>query len=363
MLRFNAPLLAWAAVTAGALWSLRRTRGAQAVVAAVALAALSPPSPLHDAALGVARLLLAFVVDLSRFDLGFHRPADGLGQMLGPFAVKSLLQCAPVLAAALTAAVSGEHARRVALAVALPACALLGSLLLRGEVTLVFAVGFPFLDLRYVTPTLPLLAAFTVLALRHLPWRPRDVVALVALAALFIAWATHTRDDLSLLRRVVLLRGTLLAAALAFVTATRARTDPSPRAHALARRAALVAAALSAGVCLGVDLPAWAAERRRHDAFSDRVAALTPQRFAVIGLAGPLGVSELAALRAGRDLQYVDIEEVGGRFERLRPLVDHWTAEARPIFLVMPPDFTAPWSDYEVVPVDPTIKLTALRRR
>ena len=48
----------------------------------------------------------------------------------------------------------------VGAAFALPACALLGSLLLRGEVTLVFAVGFPFLDLRYVTPSLPLLAAF-----------------------------------------------------------------------------------------------------------------------------------------------------------------------------------------------------------
>ncbi len=363
MLRFNAPLFAWAAVTAAVLWSVRRSRASMAVVGAVALAALAVPSALHDAAFGMSRLFMAFVVDLSRLDLGFHRPADGLGQMLGPFAVKSLLQCAPVLALALAPSIIGDHARRVAVAVALPACALLGSLLLRGEVTLVFAVGFPFLDLRYVTPSLPLLAAFATLSLRALPWRPRHLAALVALAALFLAWARYTDNDLSFARRVVLLRGTLLAAALAFVCAVRARTQPSPRATSAAMATALVAAALSVGVCLGVDLPAWAAERNRHDAFSDRVAALTPPRFAVIGLAGPFAVSEIAALRATRDVQYVDVEEVGLHLERLRGLVDHWEAEKRPIFVVMPPGFVSPWSDYQVVPVDPKINLTALRRR
>jgi hypothetical protein len=364
MLRFNAPLFVWAGLTVLVLGWVRRSRAAMGVCAAVALAALAAPSPLHNAALGVARLFLAFFLDLSRLDLGFHRPADGLGQMLGPFVVKSLLQCSPVLVLATVSQALDQPLRRIAMAVALPAGALLGTLLLRGEVTLVFAVGFPFLNLRYVTPALPLLAVFTTLTLRSLaPWRPWHLLASLGLVGGFFVWARYTHDDLSWGRRVVLLRGTLVVAAVAFVAAVRARVAPSARALAAARAAALVAAALSVGICLGVDLPAWVAERNRHDAFATRVAALTPARFAVIGIAGPFGVDEIASLRTVRDLQYVDIEETGGRFERLRGLVEHWTTEGRPVFVVMPPGFRSPWSDFEYVQIDPTIHLGLLRPR
>ncbi len=363
MLRFNAPLFVWAAALATGLLAARRSRVATAAVWIAALCALVPPSPLQASALGVATLFTAFVFDLSRFDLGFWRPPDHMGVFLGPHAIKSLLQSAPALAAAAAVTFSDPRDRRLALVVALPAAAVLTSLVLRGEVALAFALGFPFLDLRYVTPMLPSLAVLAIAAARPLGWRPWHVAVIVALTAVAWRWCANAPDDIPYARRVVLLRGTLALAALALLCVAYARAHGARAARAAAIAAFSAALAMSAAVNLGIDLRAWMRERTRHDEVSSRIGAATPRRFGLLGLAGGNAIDSASSLRVSRDLQYADVEEVEGRFERFRPLVDHWESERRPIFVLMPPGFQSPWPDYRADLLDPRVNLYALRRR
>lgn len=362
MLKFNAPLFAWAAALAAGVAAARRSRTATAAVWIAALCALVPSSPLHASARGVATLFTAFVFDLSRFDLGFWRPPDHFGVFLGPNAIKSLLQSSPVLAAAAALTFSDTRERRLALVVALPAAAVLASLVLRGEVPIAFALGFPFLDLRYVTPMLPSLAVLAVAAARPLGWRPWHVAVIALLTAVAWRWCANAPDDIPYARRMVLLRGTLALAALALLCVAYARARGTRAALAGAVAAFSAALAMSAAVNVGIDLRAWAHERAHHDEVSAHIAAATPRRFGLLGLAGGNAIDAASTLRTSRDLQYADVEEVEGRFERFRPLVDHWASERRPIFVLMPPGFQSPWPDYRADLLDPRVNLYALRR-
>lgn len=364
MVRYNAPLFVWAAVTLSVLAVVGRSRRAVLLVLTVSLLVLTVPSTLHERAAGVARLLVAFVADTSTLDslgFGFWKPSDGVGNFLGPYVIKSLLQSAPVLGLALLARGRCARERRAVLMLTLPCLALLASLVMRNNIALAHALGFPWLNLRYVTPMLPLLGVLTIVTVRDLPWRPMHL-ALVAVAALALGWWLHRMpNDVPEPRRLFLLRGSLVLAAMAFVLCARARVDP----RRLASRVAVWGVVLTLGygfaVNLGIDLRVWIQARSDHDTVPVRVGAVTPQRFALIGLAGPAGIDAALALRTSRDIEYADIEEVG-QFEGFRRLIDYWSDQGRPIYAVMPSGTHSPWPDVRMELVEPTVPLFRLTR-
>jgi len=363
MLRFNAPALLWAAVAGAAVLAVRRSRIAVSVVAVAALCALIPPSKLHSAAFGIGTLFTAFVLDVSLFDIGLWRPPDHFGVFLGPHAIKSLLQSSPVVAVALAGVYASRRDRRIAWIIGLPAIAVLASLVLRGQVTLLYAIGYPYMDLRYVTPMLPFLVALVVAAVHRMGWRPRHLVLLVGLSLVAFVWCARAPNDVPYMRRLVILRGTLVAAAMAYLATVYARVHDGALVRAAARGSVVVAVALAVGVDLGIDLRGWISDRRSHDAISARIGAVTPQKFALLGVAGPGGIDPASSLRVSRDLQYADIGEVWGDFNRFRRLVDYWESEQRPVFVVIGPGFVSPWPDYTAELRDSYVSLYRLRHR
>ncbi|MBI5512527.1 MAG: hypothetical protein HY909_02090 [Deltaproteobacteria bacterium] len=363
MLSHNAPVLLWAAATAALGWLLRGSRRGLAVVLAGALLALAPPSLLRERALAVATLAVAFLVDLSRVELGLWRPPDGVGNYLGPWVVKSLLQSSPMVALALLVSPEGARERRAVSLLALPGALLVGTLVLRTNVTPLHALGYPFVNLRYLAPLLPPVVVLAVWALRAHPWGPRRVAAVALLALALGVWFARAESDLAPFRRMVVLRAPLALALAAFALGVRARLAPAGvLARVLAPAAAALAVSYALAVNTGVDLRAWVRERQSHQRRLEHVARATPSRFALLGWAGGNGIDAALSLRAERDIEYADIAEVE-RLENARRLVDHWSDQGRPVFVMLPPPVVSPWPDVTVEPVDAEYSLYRMRRR
>ncbi len=354
MLRWAAPVLLWAMSSLAAGWTARRSRAATLAVAVLALGALSVPSLLRDRATAIAALAWAFTVDLSRFTLGysFWRPADGPGAFLGPFAVRAALQCTPALLLATLAGATTPRAsdRRAALLVGLACAALLASLALRANLPLAFALGYPFLSLRYLTPALPLLAALAVMATHALPWRRAHLALGVALALALTAYLWRFSDDLAMPRRMLLLRGTLAVSAGAFLALARVQ---GRRGAGLAALAVTAAFATGFAVTAAVDLRESVRNRDESQRFMEGLARSLPARFALVGFAPE--IDPALGLRATRDVNYFDLYE-SLDWAAARAVMTRWWAEGRPVFVLQPAGrpYPSPRPDLRLEPVDPT---------
>ncbi|MFO0630477.1 MAG: hypothetical protein U0325_33290 [Polyangiales bacterium] len=353
MLRWAAPALAWAGLSLAAAWTTRRSRAATLAVAALSLAALAVPSLLRDRATAIAALAWAFTVDVSRFTLGysFWRPADGPGAFLGPFAVRAALQCSPALLLAALASAAAPRAadRRAALFVGVACAALLASLALRANLPMAFALGYPFLSLRYLTPALPLLAALAVMATHALPWRRAHLALGAALAVGLCAYLWRFSDDLAMPRRVVLLRGTLAVAAAAFLALARVRGRSGA---ALATVAVAAAFATGFAVTAAVDLRESVRNRDDSQRFMDGLARSLPARFALVGFAPE--IDPALGLRATRDVNYFDLYE-SLDWAAARAVMVRWWAEGRPVFVLQPAGrpYPSPRRDLRLSPSTP----------
>jgi len=101
----------------------------------------------------------------------------------------------------------------------------------------------------------------------------------------------------------------------------------------------------------------WAVERG-CDLRVDGFARVAPERFALIGELGP--IDGLLALRTSRDIEYTETHQWQD-WGAMRPLVDHWLAEDRPIFLTVVALPPSPWPDVVFDPVDEVSGIWRLR--
>jgi hypothetical protein len=308
----------------------------------------------------LAVVAFSFFIDLD-YPLGgeFRSAADGTGQWLGSYVIKSFLQSSPWLSLVLLAGVEGRMVRRATLLLVAPAVALVASLLLRAGMPLAHALGYPYLHYRYLMPMVPLLAVLSASALRSIPWSRIDWLLLAAIALVVGRWLWRGLDDEPLTRRVLLLRVTLLLA-LAAPSAlwwSRRRSAAGAQAHFATPIAAAVCG-LAVAVNLGVDLPALVRLRSENDAALARVAAATPQRFALVGWSRE--IDPLLVLRRTRDIQFADLYETHD-WASVRALLELWAREQRPVYAVVPSGVELlPWLEVQFVPLDPAVGLTAL---
>ncbi|MEI8256738.1 MAG: hypothetical protein WCJ30_13770 [Deltaproteobacteria bacterium] len=361
MVKYAAPVLAWAAAWIVSAWVVRRSRVGLVLVSATAVLALAPThSTLHAHAVGLGAMAWGFVVDLSQLEIGngFVRHPDGLGVFLGPYAVKSLLQCTPALILAPLGVFAVTPARRpIAVLIGLPCLAMIVSLALRANLPTAFGLGFPFLSLRYVYPMIPLLAVLAVAAVHDRGWEAWHTLVAVLLACALGFWISRKPDDNPVALRFILLRGTLLVGAVSALIIARP-TAP--------HRAALAVVALVFGlggaVTLGRDLRSMVQIRNDSDSRMLADARLTPQRFALVGW--PPDIDPVLALRTQRDLVYADLYE-SQNWANFRVLIDRWTAEERPIYAMFPVASTmrSPWPQVRFDPVDRTLGLYRISLR
>ncbi|MFN7973111.1 MAG: hypothetical protein U0166_12310 [Acidobacteriota bacterium] len=366
LLAFAWPALLWGAATASAAWLARRSQGGLIAAAAASAIALATITTLRLRAYAIAAFLWGLVVDLSLLDLApLKSPKDGLGYFFGPYVVRSTLECAPFLALALFARFPTVRQRRAAAMVAVPALALYGALALRGGMPAVYALGFPLLSLRLVTPALPLLVVLAVAALGSRPWSREAWVVFVAVALPIGAWLAATTDDHGFGRRMLLLRLLPASAALACAlhaaertgsglpsgarkvgSARPARREPSPSALSAA-----LAVGLAVAVTVGVDIRGTMRMRGDHDRWLDGIAAILPARCAIVGWATDIDVP--LSMRASRDVEYADLYETDG-FDGIRPLVDRWIAQGRPVYVLWrgKGELETPWPDLHLRTVD-----------
>jgi hypothetical protein len=164
--------------------------------------------------------------------------------------------------------------------------------------------------------------------------------------ALTSALLMGTEWDAPLWRRLFLLYGTLGAGVVSALALWRARKG-SKTATKIAPFA--IAAAMAAGIAgnLGETLQAELRLRDDNDIRLDRVAALVPQRFALVGFAAEIDTA--LALRATRDIEYIDLYETDQSkgWATFRAMIDEWTKDGRPIYALWPAgsDPPSPWPD------------------
>jgi hypothetical protein len=362
MIGWAGPGLAWIAATAAALFLARRSRRALLLTAGVAIAVLLPPWIVRDRTLALARTLYGYAIDMSNLDVlvrdkdftWFGPAPDGLGNLhVGPdgrlesgTALKALLQCAPVLGLAplVRFARTGPPAR--ALLCVLPALGLAAGLSLNARFPGGAALGWPYLFPRYTAPAVPMLAVLAVGAARALPWKRWHAAVAVAVAIAGLVYFLPRQDDAPWLRRLLELRGTLLLSAAAIGAVVVAR-----RRKAFGGAASLtVAAAVGAGVAvsLGVDARILAGDMNHIERRVRRFAVVAPERFALAGW-GP-DTDPILALRASRDVEYLDLTESRDDWRNFREAMDVWARDGRPIFGVFPTGgrFAWPYADWDV---------------
>jgi hypothetical protein len=344
-----------------AAWRLARGRPRlQAGVVVSAALALPLWPALWTTIRAIAVVAFSFVVDL-RGPLGgeFRSAADGPGEFLGPYVIKSLLQSSPWLSMVLLAGFARPAARREAMLVVAPAIALGASLSLRAAMPFAHALGYPYLHYRYLAPMVPLLVVLAAGAMRSTPWSRIDWSLAAAIALGAGGWLWKGIDDEPLLRRLLLLRVTLLLAlaAPAAMWWSRRRSNAPARIQC-ARGMAAAACGMAVAVNLAVDLPALVRLRRENDAALDRIAARTPPRFALVGW-GRL-IDPLLALRRTRDVEYADLYETdwGG----VHALLERWARDERPVYTILPrgAPLDPPMPNVQFVPIDDEVGLAAV---
>jgi hypothetical protein len=337
------PLAAWAACVGAALLMARGSRRRLAAAIAIGCASLLLVPVLRHTAAGMLTIAYALVVDVSVFDLGagFSRAASGPGVFLDRWVIKSLVQATPFVPVAALALVQGtnDERRRAALVLS-PCVALVATLMLRMRLPLAYALGFPFVNERFITFAAPLVVAPAIVVIGRARWN-RTATALAAGVACAVAiWFGREADDADTVRRILLLYGSLAIAAVTLYGAARS-----------AQWAPWVAAAAigyAIAVTLAVDLPAFAAVRNGNDAQLELVARRTPPSFALVGW--PHEIDPVLALTATRDIEYADIYEANG-FDGIRRLIGWWSARGRPVIALFPTVTPSPWPDVVFQPL------------
>lgn len=345
------PVVAWVACLTAAVVCLRG-RPRIALAAAIALAAVAV-EPLRARLLGMGSLLLAYTVDPghSLQASSFIEAPDGLGRLSGPAVVKALLQSAPALALALAAWPSDPRRRVLFAACAVTAAAHMVFLSARYAMPGEHALGWPFAHLRYNLPAVAPLCVLAAMGASTLALRRAHLLTALGVALALGAWLAAEPHDLAFLRRFVLLRGTLLVAGLTLVVTAAARRGWSPAAKPLAPALAAAALGLSAAINVGGDLVVFARLRGLADDLTDRVAAAAPARFALVGAGS--SIDPVLALRASRDVEYLDLNEVRSPAEFL-VVTRAWAASTRSTFALGPPSLARALSGggFAVTPID-----------
>lgn len=349
------PVLGWLAAGTLVLWLLRRSPShVRSVAVLLTLVPLAIFEPLREGILRYLQMGWRLLIDVGAWGEAENTTAaaDGLGTFIGPHVVKAFLQGSP----ALVLVAAARLARPKLALLWLPVAALFSMLLLRASLPVDFALGHPFLNLRYLMPAAAPLAILATIGARRLPWGLHHL-ALAALVAALLRWSLWAgTDDLELWRRVLLLRGSLFVAVLLTVILTVALRSP---ALAWRRRATVLTAIAfgwGAGVSLGVDLAATVRLRDRVDILVGDLEPHLPERCALLGYPDQLDAP--LTLLAERDVEYADLVEFED-WTRLRPVLLWWREQGRPIYGLLPPGQVAasPWSDLRFEPVDRDINL------
>ena len=338
------PLIIWAVCVALAVRAVRGSRRRLAAVSAGAAAALVVVPVLRHQLVHVVTIGYALIVDVSLFDLDadFNRAATGPGLFLGPWVIKSLLQSTPFLTLAVVAPLHGSaDQRRQAALVFAPCVALLASLVVRTNLPLAYALGYPFLYQRYILFAAPLLIALAAVVLGRVRWDSSAIAAAACVAFVATIWFGRQSGDSDWARRICLLWGGLALAGATFVAGVRSGRWTS--------RVGAVAVGYALAVTLGVDLPAIIDVRNRNDAELEVVARHTPASFALVGW--PRQIDPVLALTATRDIEYADLYEVD-RVTDIRGLVGWWSRTGRPVFALFPAATASPWPDVQFEPID-----------
>jgi hypothetical protein len=345
-LRWAAPCIAWGAALLVALFVVRRSRARAVAVVIAGIVVLLLSETLRVRASGYAMVLFGYVVDMTALplDFPFHRAADGIGQVHNGWVVRSTLQCAPLLALApllpwQMRRRGGERVRAAWVLLA-PAFSLYAAMGLRANMGLVDAFGVPWLFLRYTIPALPILVVASVVVLEKArPGRVEAASAMVSAVVLGACFIQLPEDDR--LKRLLLVVVPLLAAVGAVVAVLSRRRPPKLRARLLA---CLLGLAIGVGVAcgLGHDLRAAVLIKGGVDAWVDALTRVVPRRFAIFGLGG--FPDDLFTTTVTHDARYAVVfrpEEL----PEIRPLLDVWRAEQRPIFMVWENPPPSPWAD------------------
>lgn len=348
-LRFSAPAIAFLGLVAAAILAVRRRR-AWVLAVLVASAGIAFATPLLQQRFArYAEVALGYFVDVSLIELEppYQRWPDGLGYLFGGWAVKTVLQCSPILILSPLAWMGAKERRWAVAALLVPAAALFASLVMRANLGNVDAFGWPWLYMRYTFAALPLLVVASFVVIERL--RPGRGALMVASAIAFGLGVYFARsDDTSRTARVILLLLPLALAAATLVLVVRwHRRGGSPRAAIFALACV---GGTAAAICVGHDLRVNADLKVRDGAFIDRLTRTVPHRFALVGVLGQF--DGVLATTVSHDVQYADLLRLAD-YRDLRPLLDHWREEDRPIYFWLDGEPYSPWSDVsfrEVMP-------------
>jgi hypothetical protein len=289
------PYAPYVLAVAAALWCVRRSRAKVGLLVLIAtLAALVPETPGGILFRSVARTFWAYVFDVGNLDFGYLKwsPHPGTFSFMwrykGPFAVRALLQCSPVLMAATLLPARGTPERRATLLVLAATCfGVLATVLMRANLPGPHAIGMAFLNQRYLVPALPALTVLAFVALAELPLRGWHVAVAVIAGLSGAAVLSGETSDNDLVRRQVThwLPLGLAFGVWVFASGARVLRRSSRRVNASRVAALFVAVAGGYGVAItfGVDRVAAREVRGFQDARAAELARCTPQRFILVG--------------------------------------------------------------------------------
>ncbi len=362
---YAAPALLWVAAVVATIWIARRRARLAAVAGTVLVAAFVLLPVLRIHAWHMGRVAWGNLFDVGMLDMDaspvITHPADGIGNMFGPWLIRSLLQCTPLLALAPFAAKVSGAGRGYARIFGLPAFLGLLALMLRANQPTAFAFGFPIVVLRYTTPMTAPLMILALHAIRSLHWS-RGHGALAAIVGLAIGIVCWNDYDTTLTERAFFLYAPLLVAALTALAVWRALGRDASFWNRTAATLASACIALGIGINVGFTFPAVRAIRIGGDVRTDVVMRTLPPRVAIVGYGGDIDTA-LAELE-DRDVEYADLYESTG-WASIMELIDRWTAEGRPIFafLAWNSDLKNQWPNVDFELVIPTENVFRIRKR
>jgi len=301
------PYLPYAIAVAAALWYVRRSRSHVAfLVLVAALAALLPETDGGKLFRSIARTFWAYLFDVGSLDFGYLKwsPDPGtfsyMWRYKGPFAIRALLQCSPVLVAAALLprrAIVAEGparlgqppgARRATLLLLVGTClGVLATILMRATLPGPHAIAMAFLNQRYLVPALPALTVLAFVGVAELPLRGWHLVLAVVLGLSGAAMLSGETSDDDLFRRQVThaLPLGLAFGVWVFASGARLLRRSSQRAMGARVAALLVAVAVGYGAAItfGVDRVAAREVRGFQDDRAAELARCTPGRFILVG--------------------------------------------------------------------------------
>jgi hypothetical protein len=351
-LAFALPTFGFLALIGVALFAMRRSKVAMVGVLATTIIALVVSAKLRHDLFAMVGVAWGVLIEISLLGMDMYTPSPGtFGAILNKTVVKSMLQATPLLVMVCFARGLVPRARHGLLLIIAPCAALLGYMLLRASLSPLQALGFPFANIRYTLPALPLLMSGAMLAARELPLTRKHWLWTAGLGTAAAIVLCLNDDDRWLWRQAFILLlplATAVVAAVSMIRLARGRSTAS-------RVAWCLVPAMAMGIALGIghDMRSSLAIQSGCNARIDYFASLVPRRLAIVGGLGP--IDGVLPLRATHDLEYTDMSQYEYP-SQARPLLEHWFAEDRPMFFVVPGDPVpeSPWPDLALEPLGPS---------